>query len=327
MLDFASRGSVLEDGATGVIRWSNLASKQVSGTGDIVITLPVGFSSSRIALEIAIYDANSANGYSRLFLGGTLGTTWTNVSAQLIGTLPGLQVRFATNGSYPVIVIGFSTTSWNAVVCLDTLIVAASSVQSAWDSNWSIALTSSESGFTSQQTVSLASSTGGTSLPSQTGNAGKVLTTNGTSTSWSSTVNPLTISRSTSGAFISSTRSDITNTISLSHTAANVLTSSAAIVLPADPTEAMQAVTKQYIDNKVKQPYVTTIGDGSTTNFTITHGLGTYNIDVVIWETSGSKRKVDSAIEIQQGDDINTVRLVFFSAPAVGALKVIVSCM
>ena len=86
-------------------------------------------------------------------------------------------------------------------------------------------------------------------LPSQTGNAGKVLTTDGSNASWSSTVSPLTITETSAIPYLSLTRSDLAHTITLTPTSANLLTSSAQIVLPSDPTTNLQAATKQYADN------------------------------------------------------------------------------
>ena len=50
---------------------------------------------------------------------------------------------------------------------------------------------------------------------------------------------------------ISMTRSDLSNTITLTQSSANIITSTAQIVLPYDPTTALQSATKQYVDNTI----------------------------------------------------------------------------
>ncbi len=74
-------------------------------------------------------------------------------------------------------------------------------------------------------------------------------------------------------------------------------------VTPFTPTEPYHPVTKQYVDNKELHKYTTTIGDGTQTEFTITHNLNTQNLLVQFRETS-SKEQVYIANEIINNNSI-----------------------
>lgn len=96
------------------------------------------------------------------------------------------------------------------------------------------------------------------------------------------------------------------------------------IVLPADPTEALQASTKQYVDGglaaKAGVPYFGAVPAGFTTP-TITHGLGTLDVDVAVYRTTdGAQVGVPS-----ERISANDVRLTFATAPASGQYRVVVS--
>lgn len=65
--------------------------------------------------------------------------------------------------------------------------------------------------------------------PSQIGHAGHVLSTNGNITSWSNSLGPITITTSLINPLITSIRSDLSNTITITHTATNILTFSSTI--------------------------------------------------------------------------------------------------
>ena len=67
--------------------------------------------------------------------------------------------------------------------------------------------------------------------------------------------------------------------------------------------------------------YVATIGDGTNTQFTVTHSLGTQDVHVSVYESSGSYAEVLCDIEHTHGNYI-TVR--FASAPPANAYKVVV---
>ena len=68
--------------------------------------------------------------------------------------------------------------------------------------------------------------------------------------------------------------------------------------------------------------YVATIGDGSTTSFTITHNLNAGEVVVSVRETAGNQSYVYP--EVQRIDG-NSVRLIFDVAPATNAYTVLVT--
>ena len=63
--------------------------------------------------------------------------------------------------------------------------------------------------------------------------------------------------------------------------------------------------------------YSTTVGDGSSTSYTITHNLGTLNIHVALRDTSGNEVEVDN-----QATTTSACVLTFASAPASNAYTV-----
>lgn len=65
-----------------------------------------------------------------------------------------------------------------------------------------------------------------------------------------------------------------------------------------------------------------TIGDGSATTFSITHSYGTFDVEVSVREAGGARRKV---IVETDTPDVNTVRILFASAPTAGAYRVTVT--
>lgn len=69
--------------------------------------------------------------------------------------------------------------------------------------------------------------------------------------------------------------------------------------------------------------YVTTVGDGSTTEFTITHGLGTTTVVVQAREEVAGEGIVDTAAAITILSPTQ-VKVVFTAAPAVDAGTIVV---
>jgi hypothetical protein len=67
--------------------------------------------------------------------------------------------------------------------------------------------------------------------------------------------------------------------------------------------------------------FATSIGNGTNTSYTVTHNLGTTDIDVNVFETGGSKRQVVTEVRIVDG---NNITVIFAVAPAVNAYRVIV---
>ena len=70
------------------------------------------------------------------------------------------------------------------------------------------------------------------------------------------------------------------------------------------------------------QKFAATIGDGSSTTYSVAHGLATEDVQVQLFETGGAREIVDANIAIT---DSNTVSIKSFGvAPDVGSLRVIV---
>jgi hypothetical protein len=67
--------------------------------------------------------------------------------------------------------------------------------------------------------------------------------------------------------------------------------------------------------------YTTTIGDGSATQFDLTHNFNTRDVIVQVYKTSGGYDQVYCDVLAYT---TNIVRLVFSSAPAVNSLRVII---
>lgn len=62
-------------------------------------------------------------------------------------------------------------------------------------------------------------------------------------------------------------------------------------------------------------------GDGSATSIAYAHNLNTTDVQVQVWETGGSKRQVNVEIQVT---DVNTVTMVFTTAPATNGVRVVV---
>ncbi|MEM4187803.1 MAG: hypothetical protein QXN56_01385 [Candidatus Hadarchaeum sp.] len=88
-------------------------------------------------------------------------------------------------------------------------------------------------------------------------------------------------------------------------------------------TDDQRAVTPLKLANwagRIKK-YATTIGDGTNTQFTLTHNLNTQDVQVSIYSTSGSYDEVLAEIRHLTA---NTVQVVFASAPPANAYRVVI---
>ncbi|PPD10294.1 MAG: hypothetical protein CTY36_00435 [Methylocystis sp.] len=70
-----------------------------------------------------------------------------------------------------------------------------------------------------------------------------------------------------------------------------------------------------------KLKYATDVGDGSATQYTITHNLNTRDVQVEIYRNSGN---YDSVIVDVERTSVNAVRLTFASAPSSNQFRVVV---
>lgn len=67
--------------------------------------------------------------------------------------------------------------------------------------------------------------------------------------------------------------------------------------------------------------YAANIGDAAATSIVVTHNLGSKDVMVQVWETGGSERQVDCEI---RNTSINSVTLLFATAPALNSLRAVV---
>lgn len=68
-------------------------------------------------------------------------------------------------------------------------------------------------------------------------------------------------------------------------------------------------------------PFLTTVGDGVTTDFVVTHSLGTRDIGVIVYLASGTYAEVEPDVE---HTTIDTVTLRFDSAPTADQFNVVI---
>ena len=89
-----------------------------------------------------------------------------------------------------------------------------------------------------------------------------------------------------------------------------------------EPTQDWQPATKKYVDDSVKSVtpngYITTIGDGKTTSYTIKHNLNTENV-IVQCRLVSTQEQVFVSNKIV---DKNTISIDFNVAPANNSVTV-----
>lgn len=88
-------------------------------------------------------------------------------------------------------------------------------------------------------------------------------------------------------------------------------------------TDDERAVTPEKLANWAgrKLKFSQNIGDGSATQFTVSHNFNTRDVDVVVYRNSGN---YDTVIVDEERTSVNAVRLTFASAPASNAFRVVV---
>ena len=147
-------------------------------------------------------------------------------------------------------------------------------------------------------TFAMLSDISGGGLPTQTGNSGKVLSTDGSTASWTSSINPVTLTTTSAVPFLTSTRSDLVNSVSFTHTSANLVTSTAQLVLPSDPIANLQTATKQYVDN-VAAAATSAAAIGQWTSYTPTWTAVTTNPTLGNGSIVGAYRRIGDSSEIE----------------------------
>lgn len=88
-------------------------------------------------------------------------------------------------------------------------------------------------------------------------------------------------------------------------------------------TDANKAVTPATLKGSVwaTQKYNTNVGDGSATSYVITHNLNSRDVEVEVYRNSGNYDTV--LVEIQR-TSVNSITLLFDTAPAANAYRVMV---
>jgi hypothetical protein len=88
-------------------------------------------------------------------------------------------------------------------------------------------------------------------------------------------------------------------------------------------TDDLRAVTPLKLANWAGRTrrYSQAIGDGTATQFTLTHNFNTRDVDVTVRRNSGN---YDEVIVDKEALTVNTVRITFGAAPAAGGFQVIV---
>jgi len=92
----------------------------------------------------------------------------------------------------------------------------------------------------------------------------------------------LTITKSSATPFFTSTRSDLANSVTFTHSASNLFVSSAQIQLPSDPAAALQAATKQYVDTQ----------DAAIQPASIAAAVGPWTDYTPVWTSSGTQPSI-----------------------------------
>lgn len=89
-------------------------------------------------------------------------------------------------------------------------------------------------------------------------------------------------------------------------------------------TDDLRFVTPLKLATSVfaSKKYATSIGDGSATSYVVTHNLNTRDVDVSVYRNSGNYDEV--IVEVQR-TSVNTITILFDSAPAAAAYRVRVS--
>ena len=89
-------------------------------------------------------------------------------------------------------------------------------------------------------------------------------------------------------------------------------------------TDDLRAITplKLATSTLASKKYAANVGDGSLTSITVTHNLGTRDVDVTVYRNSGNYDEV--LVEVRR-TSINAVTLVFDNPPAANAYRVKVS--
>lgn len=145
---------------SGITKYENVASYNYGNniTGTIKITLPTGYTSTMISIEVDGYSYNGIGGW-KMILGGYYYVSspngWANTSVKAIGSIPTGLVRFGYDGSKCCILLGSTSTTWSYPKIIVSSVIAGHTNFTGLEGGWSISLITSETGITIQSTPTI----------------------------------------------------------------------------------------------------------------------------------------------------------------------------
>lgn len=135
-------------------------------TGTLKITMPFGWNSTMMTVEISIFSYNRHSNSKYIVSGYNYNSTsseWYNEGASVFGTYKG-AVRLAYDGSKCCILIGTTDSIWHYPrVTIDKVTIHYYGYTATWEKGWEISFITDESNITSIKTIT----TNGTGLYSQ----------------------------------------------------------------------------------------------------------------------------------------------------------------
>jgi len=146
-------GGGIEVNHSGIRHYRNVAqygTTTASLTGNMKIAMPKNWSSTMMIVRIVGYDYSSGLGQWEVVMSGynnLTGAQWYNIKAEIRGRAPFNNVRMANDGTYNVILLGNTSTTWNFPQLAVTDFIAGYSNTDGWGSGWTISNLSSETGI------------------------------------------------------------------------------------------------------------------------------------------------------------------------------------
>ena len=116
--------------------------------GIIKITLPTGWSTTMMGIEIDVYQYAGDIGYSKILVGGYNYATqaWYNTSVSILGSYD-YKVRLGYDGSKCCILLGTTTYNWHYPKVVVRNVMSGYTGYMALDGTWSTSLITTESGL------------------------------------------------------------------------------------------------------------------------------------------------------------------------------------
>lgn len=168
-LAFTSSGVIKKTGSNARVI-DNVLTSYVSTSSDITgtlkITMPFGWNSTMMTVEISIFSYSSHSNSKYIVSGYNYNSTssgWYNEGSSVFGTYKG-AARLAYDGSKCCILIGTTDSIWHYPrVTIDKVTIHYSGYTATWEKGWEISFITDESNITSIKTIT----TNGAGLYSQ----------------------------------------------------------------------------------------------------------------------------------------------------------------